>query len=167
MAQCQKSQEKAYIKRLHEDHANKTRHGVEEIFISIQERRKKKAVVSFIFVYNLSARNRSVYASLTLGLDLQCSLGRRVLDELDTLADVATEALVALGQQLLLVVVGARNDVDDLLGTLGLYSSHVSIRPFVTGHLGEGKHTPSSTGAEKNSQPVSFWMASPPSTPAR
>lgn len=47
------------------------------------------------------------------------SLGRRVLDELDTLADVTTKALVALGQELLLVVVGGGNDVDGLLGTLG------------------------------------------------
>lgn len=47
------------------------------------------------------------------------SLGRRVLDELDTLADVTTKAFVALGQELLLVVVGGGNDVDGLLGTLG------------------------------------------------
>lgn len=42
------------------------------------------------------------------------------MDELDTLADVATEAFVALGEELLLVVVCAADDVVDLLGTLGL-----------------------------------------------
>ena len=46
-------------------------------------------------------------------------LGGRVLDELNTLADVASQALVALCQKLLLVVVGRRNDIDGLLGTLG------------------------------------------------
>lgn len=51
------------------------------------------------------------------GLELH-SLGRGVLDELDTLLDVALEALVALLQQLLLVLVGATKDVLCVLGAV-------------------------------------------------
>jgi hypothetical protein len=47
------------------------------------------------------------------------SLGRRVRDELDALGDVTTEALVAGLEELLLLLVGAANDVDSLLGTAG------------------------------------------------
>jgi len=46
--------------------------------------------------------------------------GGRVLDELDALGDVATKALVASLEKLLLVVVCAADDVDGLLGTAGL-----------------------------------------------
>lgn len=49
----------------------------------------------------------------------QNSLGRRVLDKLDTLADVTAQTLITLDQELLLVVVGAGNDIDGLLGSLG------------------------------------------------
>lgn len=43
----------------------------------------------------------------------------RTLDELDTLRDIARETLVASLEQLLLVVVGFRDDVEDLLGSVG------------------------------------------------
>ena len=46
-------------------------------------------------------------------------LGRRVLGELDALGDVALQAVVASLKQLLLVVVGAADDIDGLLGTAG------------------------------------------------
>ena len=47
-------------------------------------------------------------------------LGGRVRDELDTLADVALQTLVAGLEKLLLVLVCAADDVDSLFGTVGL-----------------------------------------------
>jgi hypothetical protein len=44
---------------------------------------------------------------------------RRVLGKLNTLRDVTFEAIIASLEELLLVVVGAANDVDRLLGTAG------------------------------------------------
>lgn len=49
------------------------------------------------------------------------SLWWGALDELNTLANVATKALVALDEKLLLVFVCTADDVDGLLGTLGLF----------------------------------------------
>lgn len=49
------------------------------------------------------------------------SLLRRVLDELDTLDNVALEAGVASLEKLLLVFVGAWDDVDGLFCSLGLF----------------------------------------------
>jgi hypothetical protein len=46
-------------------------------------------------------------------------LGRRVLGELNALGNVALEAVVAGLEELLLVVVGAADDIDGLLGTAG------------------------------------------------
>ena len=46
-------------------------------------------------------------------------LSGRVLGELDALRDVALQAVVASLEQLLLVVVGAADDIDGLLGTAG------------------------------------------------
>jgi len=68
--------------------------------------------------YNLSATQSKSAFNLPTAAHNH-SLGRRVLDELNTLADVASQTLVALCQKLLLVVVGRRNDIDGLLGTLG------------------------------------------------
>jgi hypothetical protein len=48
------------------------------------------------------------------------SLGRRVLDELDALADVTLQAVVAGLEKLLLLVVGAADNIDSLFGTVGL-----------------------------------------------
>lgn len=45
---------------------------------------------------------------------------RRVLDEVDALFDVALEALGAGGEELLLLVGDAVEDVDGVLGTVGL-----------------------------------------------
>lgn len=45
---------------------------------------------------------------------------RRVLSKLNTLGDVALEAIVAGLEQLLLVLVGAADDVNRLLRTAGL-----------------------------------------------
>lgn len=47
------------------------------------------------------------------------SLSGRVGDELDALADVALQAVVAGLEKLLLLVVGAADNVDGLLGTVG------------------------------------------------
>lgn len=63
-------------------------------------------MLHFVFV----TRHPSGYHSL---------FGRRVLGELDALGDVALQAVVASLEQLLLVVVGAADDVNGLLGTAG------------------------------------------------
>lgn len=47
-------------------------------------------------------------------------LGGRVRDELDTLADVTLQTIVAGLEKLLLVLVCTADDVDGLLGTVGL-----------------------------------------------
>jgi hypothetical protein len=44
----------------------------------------------------------------------------RILGKLNTLADIALEAIVASLEQLLLVVIGATDDVNRLLRTAGL-----------------------------------------------
>jgi hypothetical protein len=44
---------------------------------------------------------------------------RRVLGELDTLRDVTLKAVIASLEELLLVVVGAADNIDRLLGTAG------------------------------------------------
>jgi hypothetical protein len=46
-------------------------------------------------------------------------LFRRVLNELDALADVPAQSRIARLEQLLLVLVGTRHDVERLLGTVG------------------------------------------------
>jgi hypothetical protein len=56
------------------------------------------------------------------------SLGRRVLDELDALADVTLQAIVAGLKKLLLLVVGAADNIDSLLGTVGLGCESVTVR---------------------------------------
>jgi hypothetical protein len=43
------------------------------------------------------------------------------MDEFDALGDVALEAIVTSLEKLLLVIVGAADDVNRLLGTVGLY----------------------------------------------
>lgn len=45
----------------------------------------------------------------------------RVLDKFDALGDVALEAVIASLEELLLVVVGAADDVDSLLSTAWLF----------------------------------------------
>jgi hypothetical protein len=50
-------------------------------------------------------------------------LGRGVLDELNTLGNVALEAVVASLEQLLLVLVGAADNINGPLGTTGLVST--------------------------------------------
>lgn len=56
---------------------------------------------------------------LNIWIDL---LGGRVRNEFDALGDVAVEAVVAGLEKLLLMVVGAADHVDGLLGTRGLFS---------------------------------------------
>ena len=90
------------------------------------------------------------------------SLRRGVLDELDTLGDVALEALVAGLEQLLLVVVCAADNVDRLLGTVGLFPALAT-----TSSITDMLLTPSSMGTEKKSVPVVLAIASPPVTPGR
>lgn len=48
------------------------------------------------------------------------SLLGRVVDELDTLGDVALQTGICGFEKLLLMVIGAANYVDDLLNTVGL-----------------------------------------------
>lgn len=62
----------------------------------------------------------STVSSRQLGCNNVFLLRRRVLDELNTLGDVALEAVVAGLKQLLLVVVRAADNVDGLLGTVRL-----------------------------------------------
>jgi hypothetical protein len=65
---------------------------------------------------------RTAHMSLqSSGTDIRVySLGGRVRDELDALADVALQAVVAGLEKLLLCIVGAANDINGLLGTSGL-----------------------------------------------
>jgi hypothetical protein len=56
------------------------------------------------------------------------SLLGRVQDELDTLGDVALEIRVASLEELLLVFVGAADDIDGLLSTAGLWSCQCMIK---------------------------------------
>jgi hypothetical protein len=48
----------------------------------------------------------------------------RVNNELNTLGDVAAEAFIAFHEQLLLVFVGRRDDVEGFLDTVGLKSEN-------------------------------------------
>tara|TARA_R110002003_G_scaffold48_30_gene4210 strand:+ start:14035 stop:14355 length:321 start_codon:yes stop_codon:yes gene_type:complete len=93
---------------------------------------------------------------------LECLLGRRILDKLDTLGDVALETVVACLEELLLVVVDAADNVNRFLGTVGLYVTSVKLLAWTPERL-----TPSSMGTEKKSVPVVFAIASPPVTPGR
>lgn len=65
-----------------------------------------------------------LHDSISFILDQCCnvvySLRRRALDKLNTLGDVATQALVAGLEESLLVLVRTADDVDGLLGTTGL-----------------------------------------------
>ena len=86
----------------------------------------------------------------------------RVLDKVDALLNVLLQFLIAALEELLLVRADVAKDIGSLLRTRGLrtisFESHFRER---------GKHTPNSTGTEKKSTPVSFAIASPPSTPGR
>lgn len=90
------------------------------------------------------------------------SLSRWVVDKLNALGNVALKTLVTSLEELLLVVIDTANDVDRLLGSVGLcQSQQLYVRKgFIL-------PTPSSIGTEKKSEPVAFAIASPPSTPGR
>jgi hypothetical protein len=90
-------------------------------------------------------------------------LGRRGCDELDTLLDVIRKASVASLEKLLLLLVCAADDVNRLLGAVGL--QEVSVRAVKV--VQNSPLTPSSMGTEKKSVPVVLAMASPPVTPGR
>ena len=63
------------------------------------------------------------------GTDIRVySLGGRVRDELDALADVAIQAVVAGLEKLLLCIVGAADNVNGLLGTTGLSEESAMLR---------------------------------------
>jgi hypothetical protein len=56
------------------------------------------------------------------------SLWGRVLDEFDTLGDVALKDIVASREKLLLVFVGAADDIDGLFSTAGLWLCQCMIK---------------------------------------
>ena len=91
------------------------------------------------------------------------SLLRGVVGKGNALLDVALESLDGSVQQGLLLVRDIAEDVDRLLGTVGL--SHWSVRWTIWGTW--GARTPSSIGTEKNSQPVFSAISLPPGTPGR
>jgi hypothetical protein len=86
---------------------------------------------------------------------------RRVVCEADAFGDVALQAFYAGLEEGLFVLVEAGEWVVGLLCSGSL--SIVSKKPSGW----EVRHTPSSTGTEKKSQPVSLTIASPPGTPGR
>ena len=69
--------------------------------------------IIYLYIIALASRLRKTLIWMNL-------LGGRVRDELDTLADVALQALVAGLEKLLLVLVCAADDIDGLFGTVGL-----------------------------------------------
>ena len=79
----------------------------------------------------------------------------------NTLLDVALQAFHSGLEEGLLVLVEAGEWVVRLLSSAGLVACQ---RDSWTG---SGILTPSSTGTEKKSKPVSLAIASPPGTPAR
>lgn len=92
----------------------------------------------------------------------------RVLNKADSLSNVALEAGLANLKEGLLPLVDLGEDVDDVLSTRWLYQ----IVSCNSGKRYEGIRgmdilTPSSTGMEKYSRPVSLAMTSPPLMPLR
>jgi len=99
---------------------------------------------------------------------MEADLLGRVLDEANTGLDVSLQSLDGLIKELLLVVVCFSEDVDGFLGTVWLIAGQSNEIRRRHGKIGGIETlTPSSTGTEKKSQPVSFAIASPPSTPGR
>lgn len=80
----------------------------------------------------------------------------------DTLGNVSTKSLNTCLEKLLLGVINVGERVLGLLGT-----SCLKIVLVQESRTKGGKLTPSSTGTEKNSRPVSFAISSPPGTPLR
>lgn len=92
----------------------------------------------------------------------------RVLNKADSLSNVALEAGLADLKEGLLSLVDVGKDVDDVLSTGWLYLtvSYCAGRRY-EGIPGMDIRTPSSTGMEKYSRPVSLAMTSPPLMPLR
>lgn len=88
-----------------------------------------------------------------------------LVGEFDALLDVALEALNGNLDKLLLLLTDISKGVGNLLDTVGLQNVSVSRYAWSGGPSDE--HTPSSTGTEKKSTPVSLAIASPPGTPGR
>ena len=86
------------------------------------------------------------------------------MGKVDALLDVALEARNRGLEQLLLLVGDVAEDVDGLLGAVGLDCS-VSM-PVCEGTRGR-ELTPSSMGTEKKSTPTLALISSPPGTPGR
>lgn len=84
-----------------------------------------------------------------------------VVRECNTLLNVALQAFDAGLEEALLVLVEVGEWVLSLLSPAGLFDCQY----YST--IGREWLTPSSTGTEKKSQPVSLAMASPPGTPGR
>lgn len=86
-----------------------------------------------------------------------------VLDEVDALFNVSLQALRASFDKLLLLVGDTSEDVDCLVGAVRLYIILIGCSDKGRGFI----LTPSSTGVEKKSRPVSLAIASPPGTPGK
>lgn len=92
----------------------------------------------------------------------------RVLNKADSLSNVALEAGLADLKEGLLPLVDVGKDVDDVLSTRWLYQivSYSAGKSF-KGIPSMDIRTPSSTGMEKYSRPVSLATTSPPLMPLR
>ena len=90
-------------------------------------------------------------------------LGGWVLREGNSLLDVVLETLDTSLNKFLLMSVGGSEDVVSLFS-----ATRLETKESVQATLSERSMlTPSSTGTEKKSQPVSFAISSPPETPGR
>lgn len=85
---------------------------------------------------------------------------RWVVCEADALCDIALQAFYASLKECLFALVEVGQGVVCLLCAGGLF---LLAKSFDCGK----RHTPSSTGTEKNSQPVSLKISSPPGIPCR
>lgn len=91
------------------------------------------------------------------------SLLRWIVNEIDAFVDATLETSLARFEKLLLVFADLTKDITSLFGTVGL----VTISQSYVENNSEIGLTPSSTGTEKKSTPVSFAITSPPGTPGR
>ena len=125
------------------------------------ERMKMNAVIFLTRKQLIESRKYSSQSSL--GGEKERQMGRLLLRwvvrEGDTFRDVALQAFYSRLEESLFAVVEAGEWVVDFLcsGCLVLLGKVCLVK--------EGRHTPSSTGTEKNSRPVSLKTSSPPGIP--
>lgn len=92
---------------------------------------------------------------------------RWIVHEIDSLLNVALQALGASRKELLLLVCDATEGVGGLLSAVGLFV-RVSARINALDRGGKSMLlTPSSMGTEKKSHPTASAISFPPGTPGR